>query len=60
MKWILIQPKYKYNVAFPLSIATVATFLSKHMKEDVKCFDMNLNTLEDIFDYIKKIISSQI
>ncbi len=54
MKWILIQPKYKYNVAFPLSIATVATFLSKHMKEDVKCFDMNLNTLEDIFDYIKK------
>lgn len=53
MKWILIQPEYKYNVAFPLSIATVATFLNKHTKEEAKCFDLNLQSLDSVLKYIK-------
>ena len=53
MKWILIQPRYKYNVAFPLSLAHVATFLSKKLDEDVLCFDLNLQSIQSVFKYLK-------
>ena len=54
MKWTLIQPEYKYNVGFPLSIAHVATFLKNETKEDVKCYDLNLQSLESVVTDLSK------
>lgn len=53
MKWVLIQSEYRYNVAFPLSLATVATFLTKHCKEEVRCFDLNLQSLKEMIECCK-------
>lgn len=53
MRWALIQTKYEYNVGFPLSLAHVATFLKKMMKEEVLCFDLNIQSIEEVLAYLK-------
>ena len=53
MKWILIQPEYKYNVAFPLSLAHVATLFLEQSHENVLYFDLNLQTFESVKKLIK-------
>ncbi len=53
MQWILIQPDYEYNVAFPLTLAHVATYLKTRMEQAVFCFDLNLQSFDSMIHDIQ-------